>query len=125
LRTDTATGAFPTLTDRRARDDFYRACRDAGVAAYSPHDLRHRRCSLWYADIRDAVGLIRWSGHSKPSMFLDVYSHVLLGAVDDEWQVFWREAYAAERSPGVVPVVSQAAQNGLKPASSLDVSLPN
>jgi integrase len=46
---------FPGLTDALVRKDLYRACRDAGVAAYSPHDLRHRRISLWVAQGFDAV----------------------------------------------------------------------
>ncbi|MBA3735165.1 MAG: tyrosine-type recombinase/integrase [Actinobacteria bacterium] len=103
---------FPRITENQVRDHIYRACRDAGIAAYSPHDLRHRRCSLWYADIRDAVGLIKWSGHSRPSMLLDTYAHVVLDPAEDEWRGFWQAAYAAERAPGVVPVWSQPTEVG-------------
>lgn len=40
---------FPGIADTQVRDHLYRACRNAGIAAYSPHDLRHRRISLWVA----------------------------------------------------------------------------
>jgi integrase len=39
---------FPRLTDNQVRDHLYRACRNSGIAAYSPHDLRHRLISLWF-----------------------------------------------------------------------------
>jgi integrase len=32
------------------RKDLERACRDAGIADYHPHTLRHRRSSPWLAD---------------------------------------------------------------------------
>jgi integrase len=61
-----------------------RACRVAGIAHYSPHDLRHRRLSLWHAQGVPARELAARAGHSRASMSLDVYSHVLLDG-DDEW----------------------------------------
>jgi integrase len=39
---------FPWLTQARLRTEMNRACRAAGVPLYSPHDLRHRRISLWH-----------------------------------------------------------------------------
>jgi integrase len=106
---------FPQLTDRSVRSDLGRACRDAGVVAYPPHSLRHRRCSLWYADLRDAVAIKVWSGHSRASLLTDLYSHVLLDH-RDEWQAFWRTSYAAERSGGVVPVWSREGETSPDPA---------
>jgi integrase len=97
---------FAALTGIQVRKDLERACRDAGIASYSPHDLRHRRISLWYADLRDAVALKVWSGHSRASMLTDVYAHVLVDHAD-EWRDFWRAAYAAERATGVVSVRSR------------------
>jgi integrase len=86
---------WPNLSDSMVRYDMARACRDVAIAVYSPHDLRHRRCSLWYADIKDAVGLIRWSGHSDAHMFMSNYAHVILDSDADEWRDFWRGAWAA------------------------------
>lgn len=50
------------------------AMRRAG--GFSPKMLRHRRASLWYQQEVGPVELARRLGHSRPSMSLDVYSHV-------------------------------------------------
>ena len=106
---------FVGIGDREIRADLELACRDAGIAHYHPHALRHRRCSLWIAGHRlDPVNVKRWSGHSKASMLTDVYSHVVTDPEGDEWRDFWLDAYdqqtrprAAKRRSGVVPVWSQ------------------
>jgi integrase len=59
------------------RNVMARASRAAGTALYSPHDLRHRRLSLWHGQGVTAAELAKRAGHSKPSMSLDVYSHVM------------------------------------------------
>lgn len=101
------------------RDGLALACRDAGLARYGPHALRHRRCSLWLAHGFEPVFVKQWSGHSKASMLHDVYGHVMIEPAGDEWRGFWLEAYdaatrpkrpeiapydAAERSPRGAPV---------------------
>ena len=48
-----------------------------GIPLYSPHDLRHRRGSLWHAWGMPARELAARMGHSKASMSLDVYTHVM------------------------------------------------
>ena len=45
-------------------------------SSISPHDLRHRRATLWYQQGIGPVELARRLGHGKPSMSLDVYAHV-------------------------------------------------
>ena len=40
--------------------------------------LRHRRISLWHFNGVPARELADRSGHSKPSMSLDVYSHLIV-----------------------------------------------
>lgn len=94
---------FP-LTESQIRDGFARACRNAKIAHYHPHDLRHRRISLWVAHGIDAVTVKTWAGHSRASLSLDTYSHVVIDPSEDEWREFWLEFYAAERLPGAVPV---------------------
>ncbi len=101
-------------------NELYRACRNAGIAAYSPHDLRHRGISLWVAHGFDAVAVKTWAGHPRASMSLDVYSHVVIDPAADEWRDFWRGAYIAARSPGVVPVWSDEAGEGRDPATKAD-----
>jgi integrase len=59
---------FPGLTDALVRKDLYRACRDAGVAACSPHDLRHRRISLWVAQGFDAVTVKTSTAERSPGV---------------------------------------------------------
>lgn len=71
---------------------FARACRNGGIAHYHPHDLRHRRISLWVNRGLNEVIAAKWAGHSKPSVTLDVYSHVVV-ALDDEWGDWWLERY--------------------------------
>src|SRR4029079_12833599 len=51
---------------------------------YSPHDLRHRRLTIWHQSGVPARELAERAGHSKPSMSLDVYTHVMpVAEVDD------------------------------------------
>lgn len=59
------------------RDAIGRASRTAGLPLYSPHDLRHRRGSLWHAGGMSARELAERMGHTKASMSLDVYTHVM------------------------------------------------
>jgi integrase len=54
------------------------ACKLAVIAHYHPHDLGHRRVSLWFRRGVDAVQIASWAGHT-PTMSLDVYGHVLVG----------------------------------------------
>jgi integrase len=68
---------FPGLNEGTMRDGIGRASRAAGLPLYSPHDLRHRRGSLWHASGIPARELAERMGHSKPSMSLDVYTHVM------------------------------------------------
>jgi len=53
------------------------ACRAAEIAHYHPHDLRHRRISLWHGQGVPVKEAAERSGHSKASMTLDRYSHVM------------------------------------------------
>ncbi len=68
---------FPGLNEGTMRDAIGRACRTQGIPFYSPHDLRHRRGSLWHAGGMTARELAERMGHTKASMSLDVYTHVI------------------------------------------------
>lgn len=74
----------------RFRTAIGRACTAAGIPAFSPHDLRHRRISLLLRE-EDAVTVSRLVGHARASMSLDVYGHVLV----DEAEVDYAELLAA------------------------------
>lgn len=86
---------FPGLTDYGARAAIDRACKLAGIAHYHPHDLRHRRASLWIRHQIDPVTAQSWGGWATASTLLDTYAHVVIDPLGDEWRTFWLEAYAA------------------------------
>jgi integrase len=65
----------------RFRTAIGRACTAAGIPAFSPHDLRHRRISLLLRE-EDPVTVSRLVGHARASMSLDVYGHVLADEVE-------------------------------------------
>jgi integrase len=69
---------FPGFTADAAKNVMARACKAAGIPHFHPHDLRHRRISLWHDQGIPARQLAERAGHSRPSMSLDVYSHVLI-----------------------------------------------
>lgn len=46
------------------------------VSSINPHALRHRRATLWHQQGLVAVELASRLGHARPSMSLDIYSHV-------------------------------------------------
>ena len=69
---------FQGFNDSTVRGAMTRACRLGGLAHHHPHDLRHRRISLWFRQGESAVQIAEWAGHTA-SMSLDTYGHVLVG----------------------------------------------
>lgn len=68
---------FPAITTQGLRGAMATACRLGGIPHYHPHDLRHRRASLWHLqNIPDAV-LAERLGHERASFSKDVYVHVI------------------------------------------------
>lgn len=68
---------FPGITTQGLRGAMATACRLGGIPHYHPHDLRHRRASLWHLQgIPDAV-LAERMGHERASFSKDVYVHVM------------------------------------------------
>jgi integrase len=55
-----------------------RACVAAGVPAFSPHDLRHRRISLLHRQGRSWAEIGRFVGQRSLKVTADTYTHVLL-----------------------------------------------
>lgn len=68
---------FPGFTGDAARHAMARACRHAGIPHYHPHDLRHRRITIWHHGGVPAKTLAERAGHARASMSLDRYSHVM------------------------------------------------
>ena len=69
---------FPGFTPTVAQKAMARACLTAGIVHRHPHDLRHRYASVKIAEGVPVTTLAAQLGHSKKSLTLDVYSHVLL-----------------------------------------------
>lgn len=61
----------------RFRTAIARACKAAGVPLYSPHDLRHRRATLWHLQGVPVAEAASWLGHS-PEEHLATYAHASL-----------------------------------------------
>jgi integrase len=66
---------FIGLTDSAVRHAMARACVASKIPHFHPHDLRHRRLSLWHGQGVPLAELAKRAGHSKASKTLDVYSH--------------------------------------------------
>ena len=68
---------FPGITAGGLRGAMRTVCQNAGIPHYHPHDLRHRRASLWHLQgVPDAV-LAERVGHERASFTKDVYVHVM------------------------------------------------
>ena len=69
---------FPDITADGLRSAMSDLCGSMNLAHCTPHRLRHRRISLWHFQGVPARELADRAGHAKPSMSLDVYSHVIV-----------------------------------------------
>jgi integrase len=69
---------FPGLTQERLRTAIARAARASGTPAWSPHDLRHRRISLWHRQGETWAVIGARVGQRSLSVTADIYTHVLL-----------------------------------------------
>lgn len=69
---------FGGMTGQDLRQAMGRACAAAGIARFSPHDLRHRRVSIWHREGVPFREIAARVGHSRTSMTADTYSHVLM-----------------------------------------------
>jgi integrase len=69
---------FPGVTQERLRTTINRACRAAGTPTWSPHDLRHRRISLWHRQGETWAMIGARVGQRSLAVTADTYTHVLL-----------------------------------------------
>ncbi len=69
---------LPDVTADRLRTAIARACKAAGVPVFSPHDLRHRRISLWHRQGLSFAEVGQKVGQRSLSVTADTYTHVLL-----------------------------------------------
>ena len=68
---------FPHVTQAKLRTDMARACKAAGIPLHSPHDLRHRRISLWHMQGVPLAQVGAWVGQRNLSVTADTYTHVI------------------------------------------------
>jgi integrase len=69
---------FQGFTPDVAKNVMARACKAAGIPHFHPHDLRHRYASVKLREGVPVTDLAAQLGHSKKSLTLDTYSHVLV-----------------------------------------------
>jgi integrase len=104
---------FPDITADGLRSAMADACARASVAHCTPHQLRHRRVSLWHFQGIPAAELAERAGHSKPSMSLDVYSHVIaVEELEPETLRSLIEGADSATRDGDVPVMHRADVQG-------------
>lgn len=68
---------FQNVTEAAIRATMARACRNVGIPVYSPHDLRHRRASLWHGQGLTIRELMDRGGWKRSEIAIDTYSHVM------------------------------------------------
>jgi integrase len=69
---------FTGFTPDVAKNVMARACKVAGIVHRHPHDLRHRYASVQIARGVPVTTVAAQLGHSRKSLTLDTYSHVLV-----------------------------------------------
>jgi integrase len=72
-------GRGTEATPRIVQDAFRRIARNAGLERLRLHDLRHLAASLMVGQGTSVRAVAEVLGHRRPSITLDVYSHVLAG----------------------------------------------
>jgi integrase len=69
---------FQGVTQEKLRTAIARACKASGTPTWSPHDLRHRRISLWHRQGVTWALIGACVGQRSLSVTADTYTHVLL-----------------------------------------------
>ncbi len=72
-----ASSPFQGFTADRLRTALAKACKATGTPLFSPHDLRHRRATLWHLGGVPASQAAAWLGHSAQE-HLRTYAHVMI-----------------------------------------------
>jgi integrase len=69
---------FAGFTPDAAKNAMRKACEKAGIAHFHPHDLRHRYASVKIAEGVPVTQVAAQLGHSRNSLTLDTYAHVVI-----------------------------------------------
>jgi integrase len=75
---DLEAAIFNGVEQGALRREMARSCKAAGIPLYSPHDLRHRRISLWHHQGISWAQIGAWAGQASKLVTADTYTHVLV-----------------------------------------------
>lgn len=77
--------AFPELTKHSLYNAMTSTCKRLGLPHYHPHDLRHRRTSVWIHRGMPITDVTARVGHADVATTLNVYAHVVASG-EDIWE---------------------------------------
>jgi integrase len=77
------------------RTSIAKACKAAGIALFSPHDLRHRRISLLHLRGVPWARIGEFVGQRNLAVTANTYTHVLLARQNSTTPRCWQAAFAA------------------------------
>lgn len=80
-----AARVFLGVTANRLRTAIARACTAAGVPAFSPHDLRHRRISLLHLSGEPWARIGEPVGQRNLAVTANTYTHVLVDETEIDY----------------------------------------
>jgi integrase len=93
-----ATGMRVGELEASLRTEIARACKATGTPLWSPHDLRHRRISLWHRQGVSWAQIGEWAGQRDLATTANRYTHVVVGREIDH-AAFVRSSAAGVGSP--------------------------
>ena len=73
---------FPELSKHSLYNAMEATCKRLGLPHYHPHDLRHRRTSVWLHQGMPIMDVTARVGHADASTTLNVYAHVVASGED-------------------------------------------
>jgi integrase len=81
---------FGWVDQATLRREIARGCKATGTPLWSPHDLRHRRISLWHRAGVSWAQVGEWAGRRDLATTANRYTHVLVGREIDREAVLLR-----------------------------------
>ena len=89
---------FQGVTADRLRTAIARACTAAGIPAFSPHDLRHRRISLRHLQGDPWARIGEDLGQRNLAVTANTYTHILSDETELDYETLIRVAVDGSRS---------------------------
>jgi integrase len=85
---------FENVTADRLRTAISRACVAAGIPVFSPHDLRHRRVSLWHLSGIPWARIGEQVGQRDLAVTANTYTHVLTDETELDYAALLADAHS-------------------------------